>query len=265
MLPVQRILEPQRERGYLGIVPVWVVPVPPMLMPCVLMPGIVMPFRRQPRLDLVRPHRRVVHVDAPQNAGRGRHDMRRGRVQAPQPVVQPGLRRPQVGLRQHDHIRDRHLLHAFQVPVQRAHALQRIHHRDDPAEAEPPRDREGDQRLDDRRRVRQPRRLDQHAVEPPHLSPDALLQQVPQRLHQVAPHRAAQAARAQLDRVVVAGGDQRVVDPDLAELVDDHGSVRQVRVAQPGVQHGRLAAAQETRQQADRNALRGHSARNPGS
>ena len=82
----------------------------------------------------------------------------------------------------------------------------------------------------------EPRGLDDHAIERAHLPFDALDLQLAQGVDEIAAHGAAEAARAQLDRVVVARCDQRVIDADLAELIDDHGSVGKIGRPQPGVQ-----------------------------
>jgi hypothetical protein len=57
--------------------------------------------------------------------------------------------------------------------------------------------------------------------------------------HQVAAHRAAQAARVQRHHAFVVGLlDQQMVEADLAELVDDDGGVGQFRPAQQLVAAG---------------------------
>jgi hypothetical protein len=68
--------------------------------------------------------------------------------------------------------------------------------------------------------------LDHHALERRHLALGALEEQLAHGAHQVAAHRAAQAARVQRHHALVVGLlDQQVVEPDLAELVDDHRGV----------------------------------------
>ena len=107
------------------------------------------------------------------------------------------------------------------------------------------------QRVQDGRRIGEPAGLDDDALERRHPALVAPPQDVLQRQHQVAAHRAAQAARLQLDEALLAGLDQIVVEPDLAELVDDHGRAREGgRLEQASQQRG-LAAAEEAGQHRD--------------
>ena len=51
-----------------------------------------------------------------------------------------------------------------------------------------------------------------------------------------------------VDEAFLAGLDQIMVEPDLAELVDDHGRAQKLRVLEQACQQRGLAAAEESRQ-----------------
>jgi hypothetical protein len=76
--------------------------------------------------------------------------------------------------------------------------------------------------------------------------------QVPDRRRQLAADGAAQAARLQQHHGVVDALEQMMVEPDLAELVDQHGGVAECRIGQQALQQRGLARAQEARDQIDR-------------
>ena len=61
-----------------------------------------------------------------------------------------------------------------------------------------------------------------------------------------------EATRVEQHGVVVERLDQQVVEPDLAELVDQHGGARQGRVAEQVVQQRGLAGTQEAGEDGDR-------------
>ncbi len=97
-----------------------------------------------------------------------------------------------------------------------------------------------------RRRVGEPRGLDDDGVElalAPHQPVDDA--------HEVAAHRAADAAIVHLEDFFVGVDDQIIVDADLAELVDDHGELLAVRFRQDAVEQGRLAGAEIAGQHGD--------------
>jgi hypothetical protein len=107
--------------------------------------------------------------------------------------------------------------------------------------------------LHHRRRIRQPGGLDDDAVEIRDLSDPAPREQVAQGLLQVGAHRAADATVGQQRDVLGRHGDQLMVDADLADFVDHHCCVAHVGVAHQAGQQRGLAAAQEPRDQRDRN------------
>ena len=59
-----------------------------------------------------------------------------------------------------------------------------------------------------------------------------------------------------VDEALLAGLDQVVVEPDLAELVDDHRRARELRVPQQARQQRGLAAAEKARQHRRRGSWR---------
>jgi hypothetical protein len=82
-------------------------------------------------------------------------------------------------------------------------------------------------------------------------------QQVVDRIDQIAPDRAAQAARRHLDDVLVRALDQQVIDPDIAELVDDDGGVGEKRILQQEIQQRSFAGAKEAGEDRDGNGVIG--------
>ena len=193
-------------------------------------------------------------------AARDRVERRAG-IELVQPALELGElgRVGDVALGEQQAVGDGGLLHRLLVIVERAGAVDAVdrgHHAVEPvARGE---QGIGHQRVQDGRGIGQPRGLDHHALERRHLALGALQEQLAHGAHQVAAHRAAQAARVQRHHALVVGLlDQQMVEPDLAELVDDHRGVGELRPAQQLVQQRGLAAAQEARQHRDGNALFG--------
>ncbi len=96
-------------------------------------------------------------------------------------------------------------------------------------------------RVQDRRRVRQTRRLDDHTVEPVHPAVVEPAQKIFQRGDQIAANGAAQATGGKLHNAVASLIDKQVIQPDLAEFVDDDRRVRHRRILQDPVEQRRLA------------------------
>ena len=109
------------------------------------------------------------------------------------------------------------------------------------------------QRVDDRRRIGEPGGFQHDALEAPDFAGFAARVQVDQGRHQVAADGAADAAAGQVDDAFVGGFDQQVVEPDLAELVDDDGGILERRIAQDFRQDRGLAAAEKAGQHGDGN------------
>ena len=101
-----------------------------------------------------------------------------------------------------------------------------------------------------RRRIGEPGGLDDDGVElalAPHQAVDDA--------HEVAAHRAADAAIVHLEDFFVGADDQIVVDADFAEFVDDDGIFLAVRFGQDAVEQRRLAGPQIAGQHRDGNLL----------
>ncbi|MCP1845604.1 hypothetical protein J2R78_008638 [Bradyrhizobium sp. USDA 4538] len=104
------------------------------------------------------------------------------------------------------------------------------------------------ERLRHRRRICEPCRLDDNAVEgsaAPHQpcdDPD-----------EVTAHRAADAAVVHLENLLVRVDDEIVVDTDLSEFVHDHRKPPAVRLGEDAVQKRRLAGAEIAGQNRDGN------------
>jgi hypothetical protein len=73
-----------------------------------------------------------------------------------------------------------------------------------------------------------------------------------QRLDEVAAHGAAQASRGQQHDAFIDLLHQQVIETDLAELVDDDGSIGEPGVAQQAIEESGLAGAEKAGQHAQR-------------
>ncbi len=111
------------------------------------------------------------------------------------------------------------------------------------------------QRLQDRGRIGQSTGLDDDAVERRARALVAPPQEVIKGLRQVGADLAAEAAGRQLDDAVFARFDELMVEPDLAELIDDDGGAREFRLAQQAAEQGRLAAAEEAGEHRNRDHI----------
>ena len=88
-----------------------------------------------------------------------------------------------------------------------------------------------------------------------HLAARSPRQLLPQRLLQIAAHRAAQAAVFQQQRAFGDALQQMMVEPDLAELVDEDQNVGQLRRAQQTLQQRGFAAAEKAGDDVDRRKV----------
>ena len=179
-------------------------------------------------------------------AERGLDDLGAG-VERAQSRLEP-VRLGHVHLGHNEHVGDRRLLQRLVLDE----AVERVHGGHDPVQLEVvPDDRLGDQRVDDRRRVGQARSLDDDAAERRDLPPRPPAVQVAELVREVAAQRAADAARVEQHRPLVDPPEQMVVDPDLAQLVDDHGRLAHVRMRQQARDQRRLPRAEEPCDQRD--------------
>ena len=109
----------------------------------------------------------------------------------------------------------------------------------------------GQEGLDERRRIGEPRRLDHDVIEARNLAVLARVIEIVQRGDEIAEHGAAQAAVLQHHDGVVALRGEHVIEADLAELVDHHRRVGHRRIAQRAIEQRGLAAAQKAGEDGD--------------
>ena len=101
----------------------------------------------------------------------------------------------------------------------------------------------GHQRMHDRRRIGEAGGLKHHATDRRDLAPHRLLVQLGQRLHQITADGAADATRREQNSVFVSLLDQRVIEANLAEFVDDHRRAGHAGIVQQPLQQRCLAGA----------------------
>ena len=213
---------------------------------------------RQPSRDVERFGARIVRAGI-ENISRIElavidSEHRRRRIERREAGQQVRRRSREIRLRQHEPVGKRHLLCRDRLAVERGRAVDRIDGRNHAAEHETPRDCGiGHQRLQDRRRIREPARLNHDAFERGNLAPVAAAEQLSERLREIAAQLAAQTAGRELDKTVVARLDELVIEADLAELVDDDGGARERGLAQQMAEQRRLAAAEEAGEHRDRD------------
>ncbi len=90
-----------------------------------------------------------------------------------------------------------------------------------------------------------PGRFNDEAVELPDAAVVEPAQQIFQRVHQIAAHSAAKTARGHHDHVAVDLLDEQMIEPDLAEFVDQDDGSRQRGILQRTIEQGRLAGPEE--------------------
>ena len=209
-------------------------------------------------LALARPPAVEAEQAAEQALGRhvGPVDLRAGIEGGEPPGECLRLGAGQVGLGHHEMVGHRRLPQGFAVRVEGGGAVDRVDHRHHPLQLEA----DGeigvvDQRVQDRRRVGQPRGLDHDPSERVDSAVVAAAQQIFERRDQVAAHGAAQASRTEQDHPLVHRLDQQVVETDLAELVDDHHRVGQRRVGEEAVQQRGFARAEKAGEHGERDRL----------
>ena len=133
-------------------------------------------------------------------------------------------------------------------------AVHRIDHREHDVDVKFAAERAiGGEGLQDRRRIGEPRCLDQDAGERRHRAALAVEHEPAQRDLQIGARDAAQAAVAEEHGCLGAVAHQRIVDADSAELVDDHrGALAFRRLEKPPDQR-RLAGAEKAGDDRHRN------------
>mmetsp|Transcript_6917 Transcript_6917/g.20216 ORF Transcript_6917/g.20216 Transcript_6917/m.20216 type:complete len:471 (-) Transcript_6917:65-1477(-) len=168
----------------------------------------------------------------------------------------------QVDLVQQDDVRERELLLGLVLDALRFLVVQPqdevlgVHHGDDGVQLVQLLDLRVDQEgLRDRRRVGQASGLDDHAVELGDLGVEPL-----EGLHEVPPHRAADAPVHHLDHLLVdvllelvVPAEDLLIDSNLPELVLDDGEPQPMVLGKQVVQQGRLPGSEEPGQHRHRH------------
>ncbi len=183
---------------------------------------------------------------------------RRAGIEGPQSDRQRGrIRACDIGFGDDEPVGDCGLAARFLVPVERPHAVHGIDGGDEAVECEGAgRVRIGHERVEDRRRLGQPGRLDDNLAKRCDVAAGAAAAQVVQGFQEIAARGAAQAAIADEDRLLARALDQEMVDADGAELVDDDGGFRKRRQLEEPVEEGGLAAAEKPGEDGDGDAVR---------
>ena len=102
------------------------------------------------------------------------------------------------------------------------------------------------QQLNDRRWIRKSGRLHQNPRKSRHLAAIAPGQKTAQRLLQVAAQRAAHTAARQNSDLPLDRLHQKMIERDLAKLIDDHGTIAHARMAQQLVEQRGFTAAEKS-------------------
>ncbi len=164
-----------------------------------------------------------------------------------------GLRLGEVGLGDHQTVGEDRLLARLRGPVEIFRAAHGVddgeHHLDRELAAERAVGREG---LQDRADVGEPAGLDQHAAEVRDLAAVAVGDELAQRDLQIRTGVAAQAAVAEQRHLVLRRAQQRVVDADRAELVDDQRGAAALRRIEEAAHQRGLSRAEEAGDDRDR-------------
>ncbi len=155
----------------------------------------------------------------------------------------------EIRLREDEHVGRCRLLHALRA----AEPMLAVDGRHDAVELVVVRhERVGEERVHDRGRVGDPRRLDDDTPKGRDLACIRAVEQVAQLVGQIAAQRAAHAAAGEQHGALVDAAQEVMVEPDLAQLVDDHRGLRELGAAQQRSEQRRLAAAEEPRDEGDR-------------
>ena len=161
-----------------------------------------------------------------------------------------------VELAHHQPVRQNYLLDRLREPVELRCGVDRVDDGDDVAQAVMVLEhRLGEQGVGDGDRVGDAGGLHHDALVARNLAAGAARVQVLQGGLQVVAHRAAQAAVLQQQGALRGVLDQVVIDPDLAELVDEHHRAVETWRAQQRLEQGRLAAAEGAGEDIDRNEI----------
>ena len=178
---------------------------------------------------------------------------RRGLVDPAQPPLQLVRRSGcKIALRQQQPVRDGGLLDGLGMAVERIVAEQRVDGRRDRAQLELPREYGiGEEGLHDRLRIGEPRGLHDDAIERRDLATPRFAEHGRERVDEIAAHGAAQAAAAQQHDVAGRALDEVVIEPDVAQLVDDDECTRHAGIAHQPVEQRRLPTAEKAGEDRD--------------
>ncbi len=163
-------------------------------------------------------------------------------------------RRREVGFRDHEAVGEDHLLARFGRRCRAPFAVDGVDHGQHHIDMKFAAERAvGRKRLQDRRRIGEARGFDDDASERRHRAALAIEHQAAQRDLQIGAGDAADAAVAEQHGLFGAVAQQRIVDADRAELVDDHRRALPFRRTQKAADQRRLAGAEKSGDDRHRN------------
>ncbi len=147
-----------------------------------------------------------------------------------------------VGLGQHHHVGDRGLTHRFNVALELKHPLTASTVVTTPGGAKMvAQNRIGLERREHREGIGEPGAFDHQPPERRYQPPLAPRMEIADRARQFAANGAAHAARFEQHHLIVQPLDQKVIDSDFAEFVDDDGGVPERGIGQQAAQQRGLA------------------------
>ncbi|CAH1656079.1 hypothetical protein CHELA20_53744 [Hyphomicrobiales bacterium] len=185
----------------------------------------------------------------------------RGRVECLKAMLQHREAFParfrQIRLADDKAVGDSRLLQRLDMGIERRRAVHRIDDGDHAVDRKPL----GEigvieNRVQHGGRVCQTRGLDDHATEGHDAAVVAAAQQILQGGNEIAADRAAQASRGQGHHALVGLLDEKMIEADLTEFIDDDDGVCQIRLSQQSVEKARLPRSEEAGE--DRQRYRGY-------
>ena len=262
-VPVEGLVEPQAERANRGIVRAGLRRNPLLQRAAFLSIPIVRCERIEPAPKLLGPDRHASWTDVGKQLGielaadGRRHERERiHRVKSLLQTIDRFVVRD-VGLGDDDTIGYCRLLDRFGHGVELAHAVDRVDQCHDAIQPVLGAEQAvGLQCVQHRNRIGESGGFHEHAVEVDNLSRAPLDEQLPQRVLKVRAQRAAQAAVRKQRHLLRRRCDQLVIDGDFAEFIDDDGGPLHTRVTEHSTQQRRLAAAQKSGDDGDRQPAR---------
>ena len=154
----------------------------------------------------------------------------------------------EVALGDHETVRDRDLARALAAPAQSLIAIDRVDHRRHAGEREAlAKGRVAEQRVQDRRRLGDAGGFENDPVERRKRARFAPRQNVAERVDQVAAQGATDAAAADQDRVAAEPLIQKMIEADLADLVDDDERIGKFARSQQAIDERGFACAEKAR------------------